>query len=72
MKLNIEARIVVDHEVTEYTGYAVNDIEEIVKNIPFSNLKFNEFSVITLPNKEEIKIFPIWANNILLITVTCN
>ena len=73
MKLNIEVRVVVDHEVTEFTGYPVNEIEEIVSNIPFSNLKVNEFSVITLPNKLEIKIFPVWTNNnILMITVTCN
>ena len=72
MKVNFEVRIVVDHEVTEYTGYPINEIEEIVKNIPFSNFKFGEFSEVTLPNKEQIRIFPFWAiNNVLMITVTC-
>ena len=71
-KLSDKANNILNQQLYQKMVNRNNEIEEIFKNIPFSNFKFGEFSEVTLPNKEQIRIFPFWTiNNVLMITVTC-
>ena len=58
MKTTIELRIDVDNEVIKETGYSVEEIEKVVLEVPFTNFRNDDLSVIvTLDNGEQIK-FP--------------
>lgn len=71
MKTNMELRINVDKEVVEKTGYSVEEIEKVVMRVPFINFRINDWTIVTLDNKEQIKLLPYFtAFNTFIISVT--
>lgn len=68
---NIELRIDVDIEVIEETGYSVEEIEKVVMSVSFTNFKINEWTIVTLDNKEQIKLLPWFTSfNTFVISVS--
>lgn len=68
---NIELRIDVDIEVIEETGYSVEEIEKVVMSVSFTNFKINDWTIVTLDNKEQIKLLPYFtAFNTFVISVS--
>ena len=68
---NIELRIDVDNEVIEETGYSVEEIEKVVMGVSFTNFRINEWTIVTLDNKEQIKLLPWFTSfNTFVISVT--
>lgn len=68
---NIELRIDVDIEVIEETGYSVEEIEKVVMSVSFTNFRINEWTIVTLDNKEQIKLLPWFtAFNTFVISVS--
>ena len=71
MKTTMELRIDVDNEVIEETGYSVEEIEKVVMRVSFTNFKINEWIIVTLDNKEQIKLLPYFtAFNTFVISVS--
>ena len=71
MKTTIELRIDVDNEVIEETGYSVEEIEKVVMRVSFTNFRINEWTIVTLDNKEQIKLLPWFTSfNTFVISVT--
>ena len=71
MKTNIELRIDVDIEVIKETGYSVEEIEAVVMRTPFTNFRINDWTIVTLDNKEQIMLLPYFtAFNTMVISVT--
>ena len=71
MKTTIELRIDVDNEVIEETGYSVEEIEKVVMGVSFTNFRINEWTIVTLDNKEQIKLLPWFTSfNTFVISVT--
>ena len=68
---NIELRIDVDIEVIEETGYSVEEIEKVVMSVSFTNFRINEWTIVTLDNKEQIKLLPWFTSfNTFVISVS--
>ena len=68
---NIELRIDVDIEVIEETGYSVEEIEKVVMSVSFTNFRINEWLIVTLDNKEQIKLLPWFTSfNTFVISVS--
>ena len=71
MKTTMELRIDVDNEVMEETGYSVEEIEKVVMRVSFTNFRINEWTIVTLDNKEQIKLLPYFtAFNTFVISVS--
>lgn len=71
MKTNIELRIDIDMEVIEETEYSIEEIEKVVMSVPFTNFKINDWTIVTLDNKEQIKLLPYFtAHNTFVISVS--
>ena len=71
MKTIMELRIDVDNEVIEETGYSVEEIEKVVMRVSFTNFKINDWIIVTLDNKEQIKLLPYFtAFNTFVISVS--
>ena len=71
MKTTMELRIDVDNEVIEETGYSVEEIEKVVMRVSFTNFKINDWIILTLDNKEQIKLLPYFtAFNTFVISVS--
>ena len=71
MKTIMELRIDVDNEVIEETGYSVEEIEKVVMRVSFTNFRINEWTIVTLDNKEQIKLLPYFtAFNTFVISVS--
>ena len=71
MKTTMELRIDVDNEVIEETGYSVEEIEKVVMRVSFTNFRINEWAIVTLDNKEQIKLLPYFtAFNTFVISVS--
>ena len=71
MKTTMELRIDVDNEVIEETGYSVEEIEKVVMRVSFTNFKINDWIIVTLDNKEQIKLLPYFtAFNTFVISVS--
>lgn len=71
MKTNMELRINVAMEVVEKTGYSVEEIEKVVMRVPFTSFRINDWTIVTLDNKEQIKLLPYFtAFNTFVISVT--
>lgn len=71
MKTTMELRIDVDNEVIEETGYSVEEIEKVVMRVSFTNFKINDWTIVTLDNKEQIKLLPYFtAFNTFVISVS--
>ncbi len=71
MKTTMELRIDVDNEVIEETGYSVEEIEKVVMRVSFTNFRINEWTIVTLDNKEQIKLLPYFtAFNTFVISVS--
>lgn len=71
MKTTIELRIDVDDDVMKETGYSVEEIEKVVMRVSFTNFRINEWTIVTLDNKEQIKLLPWFTSfNTFVISVT--
>lgn len=71
MKTTMELRIDVDDEVMKETGYSVEEIEKVVMRVSFTNFRINEWTIVTLDNKEQIKLLPWFtAFNTFVISVS--
>ena len=71
MKTTMELRIDVDDEVMKETGYSVEEIEKVVMRVSFTNFKINDWTIVTLDNKEQIKLLPYFtAFNTFVISVS--
>ena len=71
MKTTMELRIDVDNEVIKETGYSVEEIEKVVMRVSFTNFRINEWTIVTLDNKEQIKLLPYFtAFNTFVISVS--
>lgn len=71
MKTTMELRIDVDNEVIEETGYSVEEIEKVVMRVSFTNFRINEWTIVTLDNKEQIKLLPWFTSfNTFVISVS--
>ena len=71
MKTIMELRIDVDNEVIKKTGYSVEEIEKVVMRVSFTNFRINEWTIVTLDNKEQIKLLPYFtAFNTFVISVS--
>lgn len=71
MKTTMELRIDVDDEVMKETGYSVEEIEKVVMRVSFTNFRINEWTIVTLDNKEQIKLLPYFtAFNTFVISVS--
>ena len=71
MKTNIELRIDVDMEVIEETGYSIEEIKAVTLRTPFTNFTINDYTIITLDNKEQIRLLPYFtAFNTMVISVS--
>ena len=71
MKTNIELRIDVDMEVIEETGYSIEEIKAVVLRTPFTNFTINDYTIVTLDNKEQIRLLPYFtAFNTMVISVS--
>lgn len=71
MKTNIELRIDVDMEVIEETGYSIEEIKAVILRTPFTNFTINDYTIVTLDNKEQIRLLPYFtAFNTMVISVS--
>lgn len=71
MKTTMELRIDVDDEVMKETGYSVEEIEKVVMRVSFTNFRINEWTIVTLDNKEQIKLLPWFTSfNTFVISVS--
>ena len=71
MKTNIELRIDVDMEVIEETGYSIEEIKAVTLRTPFTNFTINDYTIVTLDNKEQIRLLPYFtAFNTMVISVS--
>ncbi len=71
MKTTIELRIDVDDDVMKETGYSVEEIEKVVMRVSFTNFRINEWTIVTLDNKEQIKLLPWFTSfNTFVISVS--
>ena len=70
MTTKLEMRIDVDKEVIE-AGFTESEINEFIMRYGLCNLRFEKFNILTLPNKEQIRVYPYWTiANKLIITVS--
>lgn len=60
MKTNIEIKLYIDKEVIEETGFSENKIKEFIMSYSFSELKINDFNILTLDSGYQIKVLPFW------------
>ena len=64
----MDLKINIDPEIRDQTGYTEKEIRDIIMRYPFSNFKINEFLVIDLADKEQIRVLPYFNiyNNLIL------
>lgn len=68
MKIYIEVKIYVDLEIMEKTGYSEEEIKKLVMGYPFTEFVMNEYKIITIGYKEQIRVLPHFDiyNNLIL------
>ena len=67
----LNLKIMIDDEVMENTEMTKEQIENVVMNQSFSNFTIDEYTIVTLDNREQIKLLPYFtAFNDFCISVT--
>ena len=67
----LEIKFHIDREVLENLEYTETEIKEIIMRYPFSEFTMNEFKILTLDYKEQIKVLPYFdIFNTLIISVS--